>query len=1152
MVDSVRKPGVEITQRITTNSPTISAPNLVPCVVGPAFEVVELLDQNGSLTTDSKLKDSQGNDITYQQISKSVEVIDFPTSKADSTQMSVLSDEVQVALSNGKKYDILPIRPSSAFLAYANFSYKAGVFLYGAPNNYAVSFNVAVDVISRTQVVSDKLLNISVNLASYADLAEAINTEMGFEFAHAIQLNVPNLGPTDGILLLSQRYGAGSSVTLRFQSGGNNANHIAWGLAAKTYRVEGSGFKTQDESANNVTVSPYIVYSRGKFFNADDISAISGDADSYLGQGKILPIWVTGSVDATDVSNIEITRPSAVTFTSGGSQRDIPLKGATRFANGDLFFANGPFGSSVSGVQVAQVEANRFNLVTVDTANSVYDAQGNIVDQRYLDFKLGELTSPNPFGPKNAFFRAQNINSVNETSTFAEVSIEIDTGAFGYIAPTGGSISLVLKNVDQAILGADGLELKLLLTNGDVIGNEYTFTAGPNYANVAALITAISDALVADGVTDFVISSVNGNANALNIKTVLKGASISLQVRGSLLALFESLNGVDYTAADILTDEGNDETIPDLAGETISLFFNGNDKSVDILATTDSLDAFVARINETVGAVVSTITESNGDRFFNLRTYLRGMAGSIKVSDFSPLGILDKPIAYGTGRPDPDLLVYSDGAILIGAEALRNSITGQPLKNIRAGIHISYRALRLDLSPIANEPGLIKVSSIADLDSIYGPVSTKNPLALGIYYALINAGNGVEISAIGVSDISSAEPNGTAESYLEALEFLRSYEVYAIAPLTPSEQVIELVDAHVKDMSLPTNRKERIVISAPVNPDRFLPLVVSSGDEAQSTGNEDQIDLNATPEAVLANQGVSTDGTIPFQLADGRQLFVSMKFGDFTQNYSVSSVDGARIAIRRSFTGSQNADGFYSTDPMPAVFVNTTYSLQLRGRKLTLPGSTKLDKTSYAETIRDRAQQYANRRQLRLYPETVQTVLEGTEVRVGSYYFAAALAGACAVVAPQEPFTRRKLLGFTNVVGPALENTQLDIISAGNAVIDIESVGETPALRLQGTTDPTSIETREWSITRAVDYFAKTLRNALRKRIGLFNITQAYVDDLSTLLDGACVSAVANGLFLSAAVTKLVQDKLQPDTLLVEIQVEVFYPANYIKLTIAI
>jgi hypothetical protein len=31
-----------------------------------------------------------------------------------------------------------------------------------------------------------------------------------------------------------------------------------------------------------------------------------------------------------------------------------------------------------------------------------------------------------------------------------------------------------------------------------------------------------------------------------------------------------------------------------------------------------------------------------------------------------------------------------------------------------------------------------------------------------------------------------------------------------------------------------------------------------------------------------------------------------------------------------------------------------------------------------------------------------------------------------------------------------------------------------------------------------------------------------------------------------------VQDKLQPDTLLVEIQVEVFYPANYIKLTIAI
>ncbi len=1149
MVDSVRKPGVEITQVITTTPPTASSPNLIPCVIGPAYEVVDLLDQNGSLTSESKLLDSQGNEVVYQQISKTVDILDFPTSKADPTQMSVLPDEVQVALSNGKKYDILPVRPSSAFLAYANFAYRAGIFLYGAPINYAINFNVAVDVISRTQVVSDKILNLSANLTSYTALANAINAEMGFQFAFPLSLSVS--GQTRaGILLLSQRYGASSSVTLRYQSGGNNASHASWGLANKTYRVEGSGFKSQDESANNVTVSSYVVHSRGKFIVADNPASVTGDSDSYEGQGSMVPVWVQETVTT---EFIQTSRPSAVVFTKGDSQRNLPLQGATRYTDGDLFYANGPFGSSVVGVQVAQVEANRFKLVTVDTANSVYDAQGGIVDQRYIDFKIGELTSPNPFAPKNAFFRAQNITSLNTESTNASVSIEINTGAVGYIAPAGGTIALLQRNAGQEILGADGLEIKLQLTIGDLAQPEFTFAAGPSYANIDALVTAINDALTASDVDFFIVDTVSGNPNALTITTALKGASASLQVRGSLLSIFNNVAGnIQYSASSILTDSGNDETVPSLGGQTLSIFFNGNDKPVDIIALSDSLDSFVARINEVVGTAVATIEVIDSKRYFIIRSYLKGMAGSVRVGDFSPLSVLSKPIQYGIGRPDPDLLVYTDGSILIGSEVLRNSITAQPLKNIRASIHISYRALRLDLTPSANQPGLIKVSNIDDLNSIYGPISTKNPLALGIYYALINAGNGIEISAIGVDDISDAEPNGTAQSYLEALEFLRSYEVYAIAPLTSSEQVIELIDAHVKDMSSPVNRKERILISAPSNPERFLPLVVSSGNEAQSTGNENQIDLNATPEAVLANQGVNTDGTIPFQLLDGRQLFISLKFGDFSKNYSVSSVDGARITVRRTFTTAQNADGFYTTDALPSVFVNTTYSLQLRGQKLTLPGSTKLDKTSYAETIRDRAQQYSNRRQLRLYPEQVQTVLEGIETRVGSYYFACALAGACAIVAPQEPFTRRRLLGFSNVVGPSLENAQLDTISAGNAVIEVESLGETPALRMQGTTDPSSIETREWSITRAVDYFAKTLRNALRKRIGLFNITQAYIDDLSTLLDGACVSAVGNGLFLSAAVTKLVQDKLQPDTLLVEIQVEVFYPANYIKLTIAI
>ncbi len=199
------------------------------------------------------------------------------------------------------------------------------------------------------------------------------------------------------------------------------------------------------------------------------------------------------------------------------------------------------------------------------------------------------------------------------------------------------------------------------------------------------------------------------------------------------------------------------------------------------------------------------------------------------------------------------------------------------------------------------------------------------------------------------------------------------------------------------------------------------------------------------------------------------------------------------------------------------------------------------------------AQQYLNRRQLRLYPDTiVSTAIGGIAQSYPSYYYAAAVAGACASVAPQEPFTRLPLVGFSDVTGPDLERAHLDTISAGNAVIEVDVPGERPAFRLQATTDVSSIESREWSITRAVDFFAKTLRGQLKRRIGRFNITQAYIDDISVLLDGACTSAVTNGIFRSAVVTKLEQDKTQPDTLLIDIQLEVLFPANYIQLTLVV
>jgi len=447
------------------------------------------------------------------------------------------------------------------------------------------------------------------------------------------------------------------------------------------------------------------------------------------------------------------------------------------------------------------------------------------------------------------------------------------------------------------------------------------------------------------------------------------------------------------------------------------------------------------------------------------------------------------------------------------------------------------------------------VSSIDTLQEVFGPISNRNPFALALYFALLNSGDGVEINAIGVDDVSEAEPDGTVVAYASAAEFLRAYEVYSIVPLTHDENVIALFDSHVKDMSEPELRAERTVISAPSNPDRRNDVVVlSTGEDgAQSTGIVNQVDLNDSPEAVLNGLGIDTSQEIPFQFSDLTQLYLHITVGDASFKYSAQNISGGRVSFRTVYTSAQNGDGFYSTDALPNEFVGAEFSLALRGAPLTIAGTGLLDKTAYAETIRNGAQQYLNRRQIRLYPDLVQSdAIGGINQRLPSYYFAAALAGIVGTIDSQEPLTRVPMVGFNDVVGPALDRNHLNVISAGNAVIEPESEGANPSLRMQGTTDPSTIESREWSVTRAVDAFSKTLRNQLKSKIGRFNITQAYIDDLSMLVDSMCTAAVSQGQFRGADVVKLEQDVAQPDSILVEIQLEVLYPANYINVTLVV
>jgi phage-related protein len=102
------------------------------------------------------------------------------------------------------------------------------------------------------------------------------------------------------------------------------------------------------------------------------------------------------------------------------------------------------------------------------------------------------------------------------------------------------------------------------------------------------------------------------------------------------------------------------------------------------------------------------------------------------------------------------------------------------------------------------------------------------------------------------------------------------------------------------------------------------------------------------------------------------------------------------------------------------------------------------------------------------------------------------------------------------------------------------------------TTQMTSIETRTDSITKVVDFTAKFLRRGLKNFIGRFNITQGFLDSLGHVIQGLLTFLSDAGVLIGASMNNIVQDEDAPDTVLVDITLDVPFPCNYIRLTLVI
>lgn len=455
-------------------------------------------------------------------------------------------------------------------------------------------------------------------------------------------------------------------------------------------------------------------------------------------------------------------------------------------------------------------------------------------------------------------------------------------------------------------------------------------------------------------------------------------------------------------------------------------------------------------------------------------------------------------------------------------------------------ILISYDASRID-----NVGSLVQVQTTDDIETTLGPAVVENPIALATFLAALNTETTLFALAI---------PDNTLSSYSDALDILETEEVYSLVPLTQDPATNQIFATHVTQQSDVDSKHERITF---INNDLFI-------QETRVNGTD-------------ASAGAIVDNTSPINdtYDDSGQDFVTagvIAGDEITFSHVVAGSvlsETTRILSRDSATDLTLADG------LSAAFIIAWNA----GATLTITiKSAALDKFEQAQFIADTSSGFANRRVHNVWPDLVEVTftdntqvttfqtqdeLDGTDPLVTGdrtevikgFFQNAAIGGMVAGNDPQQPFTN---LPVTGIVGLRNSNkyftrSQLDIIATGGTYVVIQDVEDAPVFsRHQLSTNVTQIEKRELSITKDVDFIAKFFRNSLRPYIGRFNITKIYIEQLRTVGTGILKFLTANGQLISGEIVSLEQSESQPDTVLLEVDLLVPFPANFIRVTLLI
>jgi hypothetical protein len=433
---------------------------------------------------------------------------------------------------------------------------------------------------------------------------------------------------------------------------------------------------------------------------------------------------------------------------------------------------------------------------------------------------------------------------------------------------------------------------------------------------------------------------------------------------------------------------------------------------------------------------------------------------------------------------------------------------------------------------------IFNISDIGLVESDLGVIHPDNPLAMGVHKAMQNCGD----RTLYYSAVDTDDQKGFRAVLSKA--GLTS-DVYAFCPLTENISIHQDVAAHVADLSSEINKRWRIAFVGTKMPD-IMPVVNAS---THPSG----LNWTATVERDT-RPGKFGAVTKIVLTSDDAKLLERVRPGDKARIQFATDPWGNPVfsEIEVAEVGSDTA--FYVRTPLAAVSASP--------QRVEVWHPLTVSET--AQEVADISSRYASRRMYHVFPER----LEDGDFVLPAFYGAAAVAGLCSSVVPQQGLTNIAVNGFSQVpvAYSMFSYEDLNTIAGGGTLIIMQETRNSEIfVRHQISTaySQGNLNTSELSLTKNLDAISYYFANLLRPYIGRYNVTPELLMVLTTEVNNALsylgsftrVGLLGPQLILEngkSALRTLQQHPTLKDRVYAVLDLEMPYPLNVIELHLVV